>query len=140
MTGGHRFFMAALAQVSDDQLSAPSALPGWTGRHILSHVGHNARAVGRLAYWAATGVPTPMYPGPTARAEEIALGAQWDAECPLANNLARQVRLRRMQRDQAPGLYGSVIRARALSTGVVAIRGLLSTVADGEFRGTGASG
>ena len=80
MTGGHRFFMAALAQVSDDQLSAPSALPGWTGRHILSHVGHNARAVGRLAYWAATGVPTPMYPGPTARAEEIALGAQWDAQ------------------------------------------------------------
>ena len=42
MTGGHRFFMAALAQVSDDQLSAPSALPGWTGRHILSHVGYNA--------------------------------------------------------------------------------------------------
>src|SRR5216684_2348165 len=80
MTGGHRFFMAALAQVSDDQLSAPSALPGWTGRHILSHVGHNARAVGRLAYWAATGVPTPMYPGPTARAEEIALGAHWEAQ------------------------------------------------------------
>src|SRR5437899_12314640 len=80
MTEGHRYFLARLAQVSDDQLSAPSALPGWTGRHILSHVGHNARAVGRLASWAATGVPTPMYPGPTARAEEIALGAQWEAQ------------------------------------------------------------
>src|SRR6266487_1625890 len=80
MTGGHRFFMAALAQVSDDQLSAPSALPGWTGRHVLSHVGHNARAVGRLAHWAATGEPTPMYSGPSARAAEIALGARWDPD------------------------------------------------------------
>jgi maleylpyruvate isomerase len=77
MTEGHRFFLAGLAQVSDDELLAPSALPGWTGRHILSHVGHNARAVGRLACWAATGVPTPMYPGAAARAAEIALGARW---------------------------------------------------------------
>jgi maleylpyruvate isomerase len=80
MTEGHRFFMAGLAQVSDDELLAPSALPGWTGRHILSHVGYNARAVARLASWAATGVPTPMYSGTTARADEIALGAQWDAQ------------------------------------------------------------
>src|SRR5260370_1545433 len=76
----HRYFLARLAQVSDDELSAPSALPGWTGRHILSHVGHNARALGRLAHWAATGEPTPMYSGLTARAAEIALGARWDAD------------------------------------------------------------
>ena len=80
MTEGHRYFLARLAQVSDDELSAPSALPGWTGRHILSHVGHNARALGRLAHWAATGEPTPMYPGPSARAAEIALGARWDPD------------------------------------------------------------
>jgi maleylpyruvate isomerase len=80
MTQGHRYFLARLAQVSDDELAAPSALPGWTGRHILSHVGHNARALGRLAHWAATGEPTAMYAGPTARAAEIALGARWSAE------------------------------------------------------------
>src|SRR5713226_417464 len=80
MTEGHRFFMAGLAQVSDHELLAPSALPAWTGLHILSHVGHNARAVGRLAHWAATGEPTPMYWGPTARAAEIALGARWDPD------------------------------------------------------------
>src|SRR6266851_4832626 len=80
MTEGHRYFLARLAQARDDELSAPSALPGWTGRHILSHVGHNARAVGRLAHWAATGEPTPMYWGPTARAAEIALGARWDPD------------------------------------------------------------
>src|SRR3954469_17749338 len=80
MTEGHRYVLARLAQVSDDELLAPSALPGWTGRHILSHVGHNARAIGRLAHWAAAGVPTPMYPGPTARAAEIELGARWDGQ------------------------------------------------------------
>src|SRR6266704_3605095 len=80
MTEGHRYFLARLAQASDDELSAPSALPGWTGRHVLSHVGHNARAVGRLAHWAATGEPTPMYSGPSARAAEIALGARWDPD------------------------------------------------------------
>ena len=80
MTEGHRYFLATLAQVSDDELFAPSALPGWTGRHILSHVGHNARAVRRLAHWAATGEPTPMYSRPTARAREIALGARWNPQ------------------------------------------------------------
>ena len=77
MAEGHRYVLARLAQASDDELSAPSALPGWTGRHILSHVGHNARALGRLAHWAATGEPAPMYSGPSARAAEIALGARW---------------------------------------------------------------
>ena len=80
MTEGHRYFLSRLAQVSDDELFAPSALPGWTGRHILSHVGHNARAIGRLVHWAASGEPTPMYSRPTARAREIALGARWDPQ------------------------------------------------------------
>src|SRR5712671_7119830 len=80
MTEGHRYFRARLAQVSDDELLAPSALPGWTGRHILSHVGHNARALGRLVHWAATRVATPMYQGPSARAAEIELGARWDGQ------------------------------------------------------------
>jgi maleylpyruvate isomerase len=79
MTAGHQYFLARLAQVSDDELFAPSALPGWTGRHVLSHVGHNARAIRRLARWAVTGEPTPMYARPTSRAREIALGARWDA-------------------------------------------------------------
>jgi maleylpyruvate isomerase len=77
MAEGHQYFLAKLAQLSDDELSAPSALPGWTGRHLLSHVGHNARAIGRLVHWAASGQPTPMYPDSGARAAEIGLGACW---------------------------------------------------------------
>ncbi|MCX4908977.1 maleylpyruvate isomerase N-terminal domain-containing protein [Streptomyces sp. NBC_00878] len=74
---GHQYFMSCLKLIDDCRLEGPSALPGWSGRHLLSHVGHNARALARLAHWAATGEPTPMYPSPSARAEEIDTGARW---------------------------------------------------------------
>jgi maleylpyruvate isomerase len=77
MSDGHRYFLGTMDELSNDDLTAPIALPGWTGRHLLSHVGHNARAVGRLAHWAATGEVTPMYAGPSDRAAEIELGAGW---------------------------------------------------------------
>nr|WSY56816.1 maleylpyruvate isomerase family mycothiol-dependent enzyme [Streptomyces sp. NBC_00886] len=74
---GHQYFMSCLKLIDDRRLEGSSALPGWSGRHLLSHVGHNARALARLAHWAATGEPTPMYPSPSARAEEIDTGARW---------------------------------------------------------------
>ena len=78
MADGHDYFLSCLAANGD--LDEPSRLPGWTGKHVLSHVGHNARALARLAHWAATGEPTPMYASPTARAEEIETGASWPAD------------------------------------------------------------
>ena len=77
MNDGYAFFLAQLKQNDDARLAGPSRLPGWTGTHLLSHVGHNARALGRLARWARTGEPTPMYPSPDARAREIEAGAAW---------------------------------------------------------------
>jgi len=79
MTEGHEYFLSRLKSVGDGELEGPSRLPGWTGRHLLSHVGHNARALARLAHWAATGEETPMYPSSSARAEEIETGAAWPA-------------------------------------------------------------
>jgi len=58
-------------------LLAAGELPGWTGRHILSHVGHNARALGRLAHWAATGEPAPMYRTQRPGSGDC-FGARWD--------------------------------------------------------------
>lgn len=80
MAEGHERFRATLAQLSDDELSAPSALPGWTRRHLLSHVGHNAHAIRNLVRSAATGEPTPMYATPTTRAREITGGATWEPQ------------------------------------------------------------
>ena len=53
----------------------PRGLPGWSRRHLVAHVGYNARAVARLVTWAATGIEHPMYSSPQARQEEIELGA-----------------------------------------------------------------
>ncbi|MFI6276941.1 maleylpyruvate isomerase family mycothiol-dependent enzyme [Streptomyces sp. NPDC050988] len=79
MAEGHEYFLSCLKNISDRELDGPSRLPGWSGRHLLSHVGHNARALARLAHWAATGEQTPMYATTSARAEEIDVGARWPA-------------------------------------------------------------
>jgi maleylpyruvate isomerase len=71
-------FLAALTRLSDDELGRPTALPGWSRRHLLAHVGFNARALQRLTVWARTGEPHPMYGSPEQRATEIATGATWD--------------------------------------------------------------
>jgi maleylpyruvate isomerase len=67
-----------VAALGDDELAEPSALPGWTRRHVLAHVGFNARALGRLAVWARTGERQPMYASAEQRSAEIAEGATWD--------------------------------------------------------------
>lgn len=77
MARGHEYFRACLAAVDDATVEGPSRLPGWSGKQLLSHVGHNARALGRLAHWAATGEPTPMYASRKARDAEIDDGATW---------------------------------------------------------------
>jgi maleylpyruvate isomerase len=79
MAQGHRYFLARLEQLSDAELLQPTALPGWTGRHLLSHIGHNAQALARLAHWARSGEPTPMYRSANARVDEIESGAGWPA-------------------------------------------------------------
>lgn len=77
---GTAFFRRALDQVTDDELDGPSLLPDWQRRHLVAHVGYNARAVARLVDWAATGVENPMYSSKEARAEEIEEGATLNPE------------------------------------------------------------
>jgi maleylpyruvate isomerase len=79
MSAGYRYFAMTLAQLDDADLAEPSALPGWSRKHVVAHVGFNARALGRLTRWAITGEATPMYPTATARGDEIAEGALWSA-------------------------------------------------------------
>ncbi|MBT2247285.1 maleylpyruvate isomerase family mycothiol-dependent enzyme [Arthrobacter sp. BHU FT2] len=72
---GTAFFARKLNELADGDLDRASLLPGWTRRHVVSHVGYNARAIARLVEWAATGVETPMYPSAEVRNHEIAFGA-----------------------------------------------------------------
>ena len=72
---GTAFFARKLNELTDAELDGDSLLPGWTRRHVVAHVGYNARAVARLVEWAATGVETPMYPSVEIRHHEIDFGA-----------------------------------------------------------------
>ncbi|MDT0183984.1 maleylpyruvate isomerase family mycothiol-dependent enzyme [Microbacterium sp. ARD31] len=75
MRRGQAYWARRLNELRDDEFDAPSLLPGWTRRHLVAHVGFNARAVARLVEWARTGVETPMYDSDQQRGEEIEFGA-----------------------------------------------------------------
>ncbi|WP_433504611.1 maleylpyruvate isomerase family mycothiol-dependent enzyme [Pseudonocardia halophobica] len=71
MRAGTEHLLAVVEGIPDAELTASSALPGWTRAHVVAHLARNAEALVRLATWARTGVETPMYPSPEARAAEI---------------------------------------------------------------------
>lgn len=71
--------------LGEDAVHAPSALPGWTRAHLLSHVARNADGLGNLLTWAKTGVETPMYTTDTARDEGIEAGADRSAAAIVAD-------------------------------------------------------
>ncbi|MFN8156658.1 MAG: maleylpyruvate isomerase family mycothiol-dependent enzyme [Candidatus Nanopelagicales bacterium] len=61
--------------LTDDEVAAPSLLPGWSRGHVLTHIARNADGMVRLVDWAVTGVPTPMYDSVEARNADIEAGA-----------------------------------------------------------------
>lgn len=79
MSQGEVFFLGRLDSVNDAALREPSALPGWTRAHVVSHFSRNARALINLLDWARTGVATPMYPSVEARADGIEEGSHQSA-------------------------------------------------------------
>ncbi len=94
MDRGTEFFTAQLAQLSDEQLASPSLLAGWTRLHVVSHIARNARALMNLLRWAETGVESPMYPSPEARAADIEVGSKLPADEVRADALETERRLR----------------------------------------------
>ena len=76
---GQAYFSRKLHELRGDRLEMPSLVEGWTRRHVVAHVGLNARALTRLTEWATTGVETPMYASPTERDAEIELAASLPA-------------------------------------------------------------
>jgi maleylpyruvate isomerase len=71
---GDELVLKATAGLTDDDLRAPSTLPGWSVGNLVAHVAANADALLNLVTWAMTGVETPMYASPDERAEGIAKG------------------------------------------------------------------
>jgi maleylpyruvate isomerase len=67
MAEGTAMFLGGVAEMSAEDFDEPSDLPGWTRKHVVSHVAANAEAIGNLVHWAATGERTPMYASQEAR-------------------------------------------------------------------------
>lgn len=65
----------AAGRLSDEDVRAPSLLPGWTRAHVLTHLARGAEALRNLLIWARTGVETPAYASREARNADIEAGA-----------------------------------------------------------------
>ncbi|MPY97943.1 MAG: maleylpyruvate isomerase family mycothiol-dependent enzyme [Actinophytocola sp.] len=72
---GQRGLEGAVAGLHPDAVPEPSALPGWTRGHVITHVARNADALVNLLTWARTGTETPMYATPDQRNSDIEAGA-----------------------------------------------------------------
>jgi maleylpyruvate isomerase len=71
---GTALLQSAAAGLTDEDLRAPSTLPGWSVGNLIAHVAANGDALVNLVDWARTGVESPMYAGPEDRAAGIAKG------------------------------------------------------------------
>lgn len=107
---GQAYFSRALNELRDDELDAPSLVPGWTRRHVVAHVGLNARALTRLTQWAATGVETPMYPSRAERDAEIEYGATLPARALRSLSAHAAVHLDVEWRDLPPDAWHARVR------------------------------
>jgi maleylpyruvate isomerase len=79
MADGTAKLLTGLAALSDEALTASTALPGWTRRYLLSHVAANADALRNLVYWARTGEERRMYASNEQRDADIARGSRLPA-------------------------------------------------------------
>ena len=76
MADGTERLLADQAALSEQALTAPTALPGWSRRYLLAHVAANAAALRNLVHWARTGEERRMYASSEQRDADIAQGAQ----------------------------------------------------------------
>ncbi|MGW1060383.1 maleylpyruvate isomerase N-terminal domain-containing protein [Micromonospora rubida] len=76
---GTKLLATQVAALDEPAMTEPSALPGWTRKHLVAHVAANADALGNLVHWARTGERTPMYSSMDQRNADIESGAKLSA-------------------------------------------------------------
>ncbi len=68
-------YLADIEGLTDDQMREPTALPGWTRAHVVTHVSRNADALGAVLRAAQEGREIAMYADQEERDAEIEAGA-----------------------------------------------------------------
>ncbi|MBT2227311.1 maleylpyruvate isomerase family mycothiol-dependent enzyme [Nonomuraea sp. NEAU-A123] len=104
-------FLATAASLTDDDVAAPSRLPGWSRGHVLSHMAGNADSHINLLTWARTGIETPQYPTTEARATGIEAGAGRTAAEHVAELAAGTARLAAAIRDLPAAAWQATVAA-----------------------------
>ncbi len=88
----HARLLACAGGLADDQVRAPSRLPGWSVGHVLTHLARNAEGHARRLEAALVGQDLPRYPGGSSQRDaDIAAGAGQSA-AELAADLAGTAR------------------------------------------------
>ncbi|MEU0744154.1 maleylpyruvate isomerase family mycothiol-dependent enzyme [Streptomyces sp. NPDC006134] len=67
--------LATAAKLSDEDVRAPSLLPGWSRAHVLTHLARSADSRHRLLVSARSDADLPQYADEGRRAQEIEEGA-----------------------------------------------------------------
>ena len=87
-------FVAAIAELTDDDVLAPSLLPGWTRAHVLSHVARSGEADAETVDGAIRGEVLEKYPGgDEQRTRDIEAGVHRSADALRADLVATQSEL-----------------------------------------------
>jgi maleylpyruvate isomerase len=110
---GQQRIERAVAELSDADVRAPSALPGWSRAHVLTHLARNADALVNLLTWARTGVETPMYAGPEQRDADIEAGAVRGADELRADLHSSGLRFRAAADALSGEQWSAPVRTRA---------------------------
>ena len=98
---------ADVAKVSDEDVKAPSALPGWTKGHVLAHLTGISNAMARQLEYAARGETIELYDGGMdGRNKAIDMAAGHDAATHLADLTAALARVMKAF-DALPGVKDS---------------------------------
>jgi maleylpyruvate isomerase len=127
----HDTWALAIGGFGEAELRAPSALPGWTRAHLVTHVARNADGLRNLLTWANTGVETPMYASAQARDDEIEAGATRSAVDILADFAAASAKFTEYAESMPDDAWAASVRNRqgAAVEGVVVARMRLSETA-----------
>jgi maleylpyruvate isomerase len=87
-------FLAAIIALRDDDVRAPSLLPGWTRAHVLSHVARSGEADALTVDGAVRGEVLDKYPGgDEQRTRDIEAGVDRGADALRADVVATQSQL-----------------------------------------------
>jgi maleylpyruvate isomerase len=108
---GTRLVERAVAALTDADLAAASALPGWTRAHLVAHLARNADALVNLLDWAATGEPHPMYAAPGRREQDIEASAAQQPDVLRADLWAADARLAKAVADLPAVAWAARVRS-----------------------------